>query len=49
MRIVFNEKKLICFNYTYVIFGKKDVYKDKFEWIFDEVNRTFKKIKKMAN
>ena len=46
---ILNEKKLIDFNYTYVMFGKKDVYKDKFELIFDEVNRTFKKIKKMAN
>ena len=41
------EKKLIDFNYTYVIFGKNNVYKDKFLNIQDEVNKTFKKIKQM--
>ena len=43
------EKMLIDLNYTYVIFGKNNVYKDKFENIFDEVNETFKKIRQISN
>ena len=43
------ESKLIDLNYTYVIFGKNNVYKDKFENVLNEVNETFKKIKKMEN
>ena len=38
------EKQLIDLNYTYVIFGKNNVYKDKFALVLDEVNETFKKI-----
>ena len=34
-------------NYTYVIFGKNNVYKDKFPLIFREVNDVFKRIKQM--
>ena len=41
------ESKLIDLNYTYVIFGKNNVYKDKFANILGEVNATFKKIKQM--
>ena len=41
------EKRLIDLNYTYVIFGKNNVYKDKFEDVLNEVNETFKKIKKI--
>ena len=41
------ESKLIDLNYTYVILGKNNVYKDKFALILDEVNKTFKKIKEM--
>ena len=41
-------KQLIDLNYTYVIFGKNNVYKDKFELVLNEVNKTFKKIKQMA-
>ena len=41
------ESKLIDLNYTYVIFGKNNVYKDKFEDVLNEVNKTFKKIKRM--
>ena len=41
------EKQLINLNYTYVIFGKNNVYKDKFALIFDNINNTFKKIKQM--
>ena len=43
------EKRLIDLNYTYVIFGKNNVYKDKFALVLDEVNETFKKIKLIAN
>ena len=39
------EKKLIDLNYTYVIFGKNNVYKDKFANVLGEVNETFKRIK----
>ena len=41
------EKQLIDLNYTYVIFGKNNVYKDKFALISDEINKTFKKIKEI--
>ena len=43
------EKQLIDLNYTYVIFGRNNVYKDKFALIFNEVNETFKKIKHINN
>ena len=38
------ERQLIDLNYTYVIFGKNNVYKDKFVNVLNEVNDTFKKI-----
>ncbi len=38
------ESKLINLDYTYVIFGKNNVYKDKFVNVLNEVNKTFKKI-----
>ena len=41
------ESKLIDLNYTYVIFGKNNVYKDKFANVLEEVNKTFKKIKQI--
>ena len=44
-----NESKLINLNYTYVIFGKNNVYKDKFASILCEVNDAFKKIKQVDN
>ena len=43
------ENKLIDLNYTYVIFGKNNVYKDKFADVFGKVNETFKKIKQIGN
>ena len=43
------ENKLIDLNYSYVIFGKNNVYKDKFSDVLYQVNETFKKIKKMEN
>ena len=43
---ILKESKIIDTNYTYVIFGKNNVYKDKFNYLLDEVNETFKKIKR---
>ena len=43
------EKKIIDLNYTYVIFGKNHVYKDKFSNVLCEVNETFKKIRQINN
>ena len=43
------ESKLIDLNYTYVIFGKNNVYKDKFANVLSEVNKVFKKIKQTGN
>ena len=42
------ENKLIDLNYTYVIFGKNNVYKDKFALVLEEANEAFKKIKQMS-
>jgi ribonuclease P protein component len=46
---ILRKNKLIDLNYTYVIFGKNNVYKDKFADVLNEVNETFKKIKKIEN
>ena len=46
---ILKENKLIDLNYTYVIFGKNNVYKDKFIFVLNEVNKTFEKIKQMNN
>ena len=43
---LYKETGLIDQNYTYVIFGKNNVYKDKFIDVLNEVSQTFKKIKK---
>ena len=43
------EKQLIDLNFTYVIFGKNNVYNDKFGNVLDEVNHIFKKIKQTGN
>ena len=45
---ILKEKQLIDLNYTYVIFGKNNVYKDKFVTVYSEINETFKKIKKIS-
>ena len=42
------EKRIIDLNYTYVIFGKNNVYKDKFANVLCEVNETFKKINQIG-
>jgi len=44
-----NKRQDIDLNYTYVIFGKNNVYKDKFALVHNEVNAIFKKIKKMSS
>ena len=46
---VVKEKRLIDLNYTYVIFGKNKIYKDKFTLVLNEINETFKKIKQIDN
>ena len=46
---ILRERQLIDLNYTYVIFGKNNVYKDKFEDVLSEVNETFKKIKQIES
>ena len=43
------EKKLIDLNYTYIIFGKNNVYKDKFANVLSEANETFEKIRQIGN
>ena len=43
------DEQIIDLNYTYVIFGKNNVYKDKFASVLGEVNETFKKIKQVGN
>ena len=46
---ILKEKSSIDLNYTYIIFGKNNVYKDKFTLVLGEVNETFKKIKRIIN
>ena len=41
------EKQSLDLNYTYVIFGRNNVYKDKFPLIFRELNDVFKRIKQI--
>ena len=45
---ILKEKQLIDLNYTYVVFGKNNVYKDKFANVLNEVNYTFKKIQQIG-
>ena len=42
---IIQKKRQIDFDYTYVIFGKNNVYKDKFVLVLNEMNMVFKKIK----
>ena len=44
---IYKESKIIDLNYTYVIFGKNNVYKDNFLNVLNKVNDTFKKISEM--
>ena len=41
-----SKSKLIDLNCTYVIFGKNNIYKDKFTSIFSEMDNTLRKIKR---
>ena len=43
------EKEVIDLSYTYIIFGKNNVYKDNFQLIFSEVNNIFERINQMSN
>ena len=45
---IIKNKQPIDLNYTYVIFGKNNVYKDQFPLVFSEVNDVFKKIKQIG-
>ena len=45
---ILKEKRSLDLNYTYVIFGRNNIYKDKFSLIFGEVNDVFKKIKQIG-
>ena len=46
---ILHERRAIDLNYTYVIFGKNNVYKDKFALVFEEMNGVFKKIRQTEN
>ena len=46
---ILREKQPIDLNYSYVIFGRNNVYKDKFPLIFNEIKETFKRIKQTGN
>ena len=39
------ENRSVDLNYTYVMFGRNNVYRDDFPLIYNEVNNVFKKIK----
>ena len=41
------KNRLIDRDYTYVIFGKNNVYKEKFSLVLNEMNMVFKKIKQI--
>ena len=47
MQKILLNNKTVNLNYTYIIFGKADAYKEKFPIIFNEVNNMFKKIKNL--
>ncbi len=49
VRNILRNKQLIDLNYTYVILGKNNVYKDKFSLILNEISSTFEKIKQKEN
>jgi len=49
VRKILEEKEPINLNYTYVIFGKNNVYKDKFANVLSKVNETFEKIGQISN
>ena len=44
---IIKEKRAIDLSYTYVIFGRNNVYSDKFPLIVNEFDNVFKKIKQI--
>ena len=46
---ILEKKAEVNLNYTYIIFGKKKIYSDKFHFLLKEMDTTFKKIKRLAN
>ena len=46
---ILNEKQTIDLNYTYIVIGKNNAYKDKFSSIFNEASNVFKTIKKIES
>ena len=46
---IYEKNQPIDLNYTYVIFGKNNVYKDKFANVLSKVNETFEKIRQIGN
>ena len=46
---ILEKKTEVNLNYTYIIFGKKKIYSDKFHSLLKEMDTTFKKIKRLAN
>ena len=47
MQKIINDKKIVDLNYTYVIFGRNSVHKDKFPLVLNEINNTFEKIRRI--
>ena len=47
VRKVLSQRSIIDLDYTYVIFGKNNVYKDKFTFVLNEIDNVFRKIKKV--
>jgi len=47
VRKVLSQRNIIDLDYTYVIFGKNNVYKDKFTFVLNEIDNVFRKIKKV--
>jgi ribonuclease P protein component len=46
---IVRKSKSINLNYNYIIFGKADVYREKFSIVSDEQNNVFKKIKTLGH
>ena len=42
---ILQKKRQVDLGYTYIVFGKNNVYKDKFALVLNEMNEVFKKIK----
>ena len=42
---ILNGNNEVCLDYRYIVFGKSNIYKEKFSTIFNQVDNAFKKIK----